>query len=103
MQQNQVFFLGAEIKGSLRGAVIVTHDGRKGYLKRIAVHPDYRRKGLAKLLTKEAERTLFEKGIKVIELLIEKDNQASIQLARKLGYVEHEDIIYFSKRTSPQD
>lgn len=103
MKQNPDFFLGAEAKGKLVGIIVASSDGRKGYLNRIAVDPDCRGQGIAQRLTLAAEDALRGKGIKVITLLIERDNIPSIQLAHKLGYIQHPDIIYFSKRESEED
>src|SRR5213078_1926497 len=36
-------YLGAFDGGRLVGVVLGTHDGRKGWINRLAVHPDYRR------------------------------------------------------------
>lgn len=103
MKANPRSFIGAEAEGRLVGVIIASSDTRRGYLNRIAVDPDYQGKGIAGMLTREAERVLHGQGIKVITLLIERANTASRKLAKKLGYVEHPDIIYYSKRESPQD
>lgn len=103
MKANPEFFIGAEIEGRLVGVIIATHDTRRGYLNRIAVDPDFRRRGVAQLLTRKAEEFLRSKGIKVITLLIERKNAESRSLVKKMGYVEHPDIIYYSKRQSPED
>jgi len=103
MEKNPKFFWGAEIEGRLVGVIIASSDGRKGHLNRIAVQARYRGQGIAKRLTLAAEDALRQEGIKVITLLVERDNIPSIQLAHKLGYVQHPDIIYFSKRDSEED
>jgi len=103
MRERPEFFIGAEINGELAGMIIASSDGRKGYLNRIAVDPRYRAQGIARQLTLKAEKALQEQGIKVITLLIETYNTSSIQLAKKMGYVQHTDIIYFSKRQSPEN
>ena len=51
-------FIGAFADGKLVGIVVATHDGRKGWINRLAVHPDYRRRGIAKKLIEEAEEYL---------------------------------------------
>ena len=38
---------------------------------RIAVHPDYRRRGIGRTLVKEGERCLAEQGVKRITALVE--------------------------------
>ena len=40
--------LVAEVEGRLVGSVIGTFDGWRGNIYRLAVHPDYRRQGLAR-------------------------------------------------------
>jgi len=95
-------FIGAFADGKLVGIVVATHDGRKGWINRLAVHPDYRRRGIAKKLIEEAEKYLKKEGMKIICALIEDWNTASINLFQKSGYKMHKDIIYFSKRESDE-
>lgn len=59
-------------------------------LMTLAVHPNFRQKGIATALLKEAEN-LLHKSTR-IELVARVDNQAAIQLYQKFGYQE-EDII----------
>ncbi len=95
-------FIGAFADGKLVGIVVATHDGRKGWINRLAVHPNYRRKGIAKKLIEEAEEYLKKEGMRIICALIEDWNTASINLFQKCGYKMHRDIIYFSKRESEE-
>lgn len=100
MKTNPDFFLGAFENEKLIGALIVSCDTRKGWINRLAVDPDFRRRGVAKALITEAEKTLRRRGIRIFCVLIEDSNNASKELFKKCGYVEHHDIIYFSKRDS---
>jgi len=50
--------IGLEDAGQLIGAVLVTHDTRKGWINRLAIHPNHRRKGYATELIAAAEREL---------------------------------------------
>jgi ribosomal protein S18 acetylase RimI-like enzyme len=101
LEQGNAIFLVAEMDGKLVGSVIGTHDGRKGWINRLAVHPSYRHCGLAKRLVAEVEKRLSEVGLEVIACLIELGNTASLQLFQSLGYERAWDIVYLSKRKSP--
>ncbi len=93
--------LGLEVDGQLVGAVVVTHDSRKGWINRLAVDPDHRRRGYGARLVAAAEKVLREQGIHVIAALVESDNPTSLALFRKTGYVEIDaGIHYLTKRNS---
>jgi GNAT superfamily N-acetyltransferase len=100
MKANPEFFLGAFEDNRLVGIVIISCDVRKGWLNRLAVDPDYRHCGIAKALIGESEKILRKHGIRIFCALIEDYNTASEELFKECGYVEHRDIIYFSKRDS---
>jgi N-acetylglutamate synthase len=86
--------------GMLIGSVLATHDGRRGWINRLAVHPDYRRQGVAKQLIEAGEQALHDCGIDVIGALIAPENDASLALFSEAGYVEHHGLHYVSKRGS---
>jgi len=102
IEENPDFFMGTFENGRLIGAIIASSDGRKGWINRLAVDPEYWRRGVARALIAEAEKALRQKGLKVFCALIEDSNKASKELFKKCGYVEHRDIIYFSKRESEE-
>ncbi len=85
----------------LVAVAVLTHDGRKGWINRLAVHPGYRRRGLASRLIAEAERWFTQEiGLEIWAALIEGDNEPSLQLFDALGYHRH-NVVYVSKRTRP--
>jgi ribosomal protein S18 acetylase RimI-like enzyme len=102
LKPGNTIFLVAETAGTLVGSVIGTHDGRKGWINRLAVHPSYRHRGLAKKLMAEVEKRLSQVGLEVIAGLIEQGNTASLRLFQSLGYERAPDIVYLSKRKSPE-
>ncbi len=100
--QPTVIFLVAETReGRLAGTVLATHDGRKGWVNRLAVVPDLQRRGIGRLLVREAETRLEGLGFDIIAALIEDDNLVSMAAFERLGYVKHPEIIYFAKRKHP--
>jgi ribosomal protein S18 acetylase RimI-like enzyme len=93
--------LGLDVDGQLVGAVIATHDSRKGWINRLAVDPDHRRRGYGARLVAAAEEALRQQGLRVIAALVESDNPASLALFRDVGYVEIDTgIHYLTKRDS---
>jgi N-acetylglutamate synthase len=91
--------IGLEDAGQLIGAVLVTHDTRKGWINRLAIHPDHRRKGYGTELIAAAEQELRAIGFQIFAVLIEADNNASQELFAREGYKAH-DIVYMTKRNS---
>jgi ribosomal protein S18 acetylase RimI-like enzyme len=100
MAENPDFFLGAFEDNRLVGVVVATSDGRKGWINRLAVDPDFRRAGVAEKLISEAENVLHKHGIRMFCALIDDGNKVSKQLFKKCGYKEHRDIVYFRKKPS---
>src|SRR5512137_2479436 len=62
--------IGLEESGKLIGVVIATNDTRKGWINRLAIDPDYRRKGYGEQLVQAAEEALHEAGMKLIAACI---------------------------------
>ncbi|HUW42765.1 MAG TPA: GNAT family N-acetyltransferase [Thermoplasmata archaeon] len=93
-----VFILGDVNEGLLRGVIVVSNDGRKGWMNRLAVLPKFRNQGIASGLIREAEKRLMKMGIEIFAAHIEEESRSSYQLFEKLGYVPATDIIYFVKR-----
>jgi ribosomal protein S18 acetylase RimI-like enzyme len=102
MKANPNFFLGAFEDNQLIGVVILSRDARKGWINRLAVDPNHQRRGVANALIAESEKVLRKYGFRIFCALIEDYNTASKTLFKKCGYVEHRDIIYFSKRDSDE-
>ncbi|RIW17403.1 GNAT family N-acetyltransferase [Algoriphagus lacus] len=67
------------------------------YLEGIFVKPNYRKKGLAKLLISEAENWARQKGLKQFASDTPLTNQASIDFHKKAGFREVEQVVCFIK------
>jgi ribosomal protein S18 acetylase RimI-like enzyme len=86
-------FEGERLVGSALGSV----DGRaKGWINRVAVEPERRRRGLARALVEHLEERLREHGSLISAALIETDNAASIALFAQMGF-EPFDVVYMRK------
>jgi len=84
------------------GVVLVTHDGRKGWINRVAVLPEYRNKGIAKQLVQAAEKWLDGQDIGIYACQIEDYNKDSLEVFKKFGYIPFEGIHYLTKRKFPE-
>lgn len=99
LKSDNVLFFGKIIDERIVGVVLVSHDQRKGWINRLAVHPLKRRQGIAKELLNAAEEYLKrEKGIEIFCALIFADNYASIHLFENSNYDKVDEVQYFSKR-----
>lgn len=95
-------FLFARMKDTYVGVVLVTHDGRKGWINRVAVLPKYRDKGIARQLVDAAEKWLDEQGIGIYACQIEDYNEDSLEVFKKFGYIPFEGMHYLTKRKYPE-
>jgi RimJ/RimL family protein N-acetyltransferase len=78
--------LVAEVAGRLIGSIIGTFDGWRGNIYRMAVHPDYRRRGVGRSLVAEIENRLSARGAKRITALVEKDHAWATGFWQAVGY-----------------
>ncbi len=95
-------FLVAEAGGEVVGVVLGTHDGRKGWINRLAVSPLHQRRGIARSLVREAEARMAALGLDITAALVESHNQNSMDFFRAIGYAPDPEIEYVSKRRSAE-
>jgi len=94
--------VGLRVGNELVAVAVLTHDGRKGWINRLAVARTHRRQGLARRLIGEVERRLSRLGIEIFACLIEEGNSVSMEVFERLGYKRHPEIVYFTKRKSEE-
>jgi ribosomal protein S18 acetylase RimI-like enzyme len=99
---NALFRVAQAEGGRVIAAVLGTHDGRKGWINRLAVLPEYREQGLGVQLVELVESELHRQGIGIIACLIEGDNTASMEFFQARGYIKHSDLTYFTRRQYPE-
>ena len=71
---SQSILLLADIDGQLAGTVIGGWDGWRGNIYRLAVVPEYRRRGVASALMREVDAALLAMGARRITALVERDH-----------------------------
>jgi len=83
--------------GKIVGAVLCGHDGRRGYLHHLAVHKDYRQKGIGTALVEKAIEQLCEKGIRKCHTFVFCDNEEGLSFWQNKGFTERKDLKVISK------
>ena len=64
----------AVVDRKIAGSVIGAFDGWRGNVYRLAVHPNFQRRGIARRLVSEAEEWLRDQGAKRVGAVVEKDH-----------------------------
>ena len=79
------------------GVILAGHDGRRGIIHHMCVHPDCRRMGIAARLVSEAEKALKEEGIQKVFGLVFVDNEDANAFWEKQGYSLRTNLNYRNK------
>ena len=74
LASSQSILLLADVDGRLAGTVIGGWDGWRGNIYRLAVAPEYRRRGVASALMREVDAALLAMGARRITALVERDH-----------------------------
>src|SRR2546423_2005030 len=72
------------------GAALCGHDGRRGYIYHLAVHPAYQGRQLGKRLVEECLAGLRRIGLERANILVAKDNPRGRDFWRRTGWEDLE-------------
>lgn len=84
----------AEEHGQIVGAILAGNDGRRGYIYHTAVHPQYRRQGIATQLVEAVLQALRRARINKVSLVVFADNEAGNRFWQKMGFLPRTDLVY---------
>jgi len=82
----RAFFVVAKVGGRIAGYAVACMAKRNAEIASLAVHPDYRRRGLAAALMRHTLRELGAAGVRRVELMVRIGNTGGAQLYRSLGF-----------------
>ncbi len=100
LKRNPTTCLVAQEADVTIGVILAGHDGRRGYIYHTAVHPRFRKLGIAKSLVSEALQAFEDEGIHKVALLVFNKNQAGNAFWGKVGFEERQDVTYRNKAIS---
>jgi ribosomal-protein-alanine N-acetyltransferase len=80
------FFVVAKVGGRIAGYAVACAEKRNAEIASLAVHPDYRRRGVADALMRHTLGALRAAGVRRAELMVRTGNTAGAQLYRTLGF-----------------
>jgi ribosomal protein S18 acetylase RimI-like enzyme len=84
----------ARLDGAIVGAVMVGHDGHRGWVYYLAVDPPMRGRGYGRMLIAAAERWLIARGIPKVMLMVRPDNAAVRAFYEAIGYFDQPRTVF---------
>ena len=97
LKRNPNTCFAAVMDDKIIGVVLAGHDGRRGIVHHLCVHPEYRRAGIAGQLVSSAETALQKEGIQKVFGLVFKDNDSANDFWESRGYTLRSDLNYRNK------
>jgi ribosomal protein S18 acetylase RimI-like enzyme len=86
--ENSTILVG-KVKTKIIASAMLGHDGHRGSLYYVAIHPACHNQGVGKALMQAAEDWLKSKGVWKINVLVRDDNLAAAGFYKALGFEEN--------------
>ena len=87
----------AEAGGEIVGAVLCGHDGRRGMIYHLAVAPEYRGRGIGKMLLDDCVQGLRKAGLPRAIILVAGENAAGHQFWLRNGFEDLDFVIAMTR------
>ena len=85
-KDNSDILVGAGAEGHVAAAIMVGHDGHRGWLYYVAVDPARRKRGLGRLIVQAALDWLEAKGLPKAQLMIRDTNTEVAAFYERIGF-----------------
>ncbi len=85
----------AEKDGEIVGAILCGHDGRRGCMYHVCVHPGHRLQGIGRQMVVHCMQKLQEEGINKVSLIAFTQNDIGNAFWKEIGWTKREDLNYY--------
>jgi len=90
----------AQVDDVTIGCVMCGHDGRRGYLQHLVVHPSFRKKGIGEMLLTLCIESLAKIGIEKTHIFVFKDNEIANLFWKNKRWQVRDDLNMYSYNSS---
>ncbi|NDE90811.1 MAG: GNAT family acetyltransferase [Alphaproteobacteria bacterium] len=87
-KSNSDILVGVDANENILAALMVGHDGHRGWIYYVAVHPEHQNQGFGSSMVDAAEKWLSERNIRKLMLLVREDNTQVVDFYKKLSFEE---------------
>mgnify|MGYP003868960073 CR=1 FL=1 len=98
-QRNPGLSFVARDDGEIIGAILGSHDGRRGFITHLAVRKSHHGRGIGRLLVRTCMNALRSAGIRKCHIFVFKDNEEGKVFWRKVGWFDRPELEVFSAYT----
>lgn len=95
LKRNPNTSIVAEQEGSIVGAILCGHDGRRGCFYHVCVKEGYRKHGIGKKMAQKAMQALKEEQISKVCLIAFRKNEVGNRFWKSMGWTFREELNYY--------
>jgi ribosomal protein S18 acetylase RimI-like enzyme len=92
-KESSDILVGKDEAGRIVGAIMVGHDGHRGWLYYVAADPAAHRQGVGRQMVEAAEEWLRARSVVKVQLMVRETNTKVISFYDRLGYEETPRVI----------
>ena len=97
--QPELFLVGL-VENKLVATLMAGYEGHRGWVNYLAVAPECRRRGFARVLMQEAEERLLALGCPKVNIQVRNSNAEALGFYKSIGYLQDE-AVSLGKRLIP--